>query len=159
MPTACCPTDAAKGARRSVADVDARHLSNSVNYHVTVSPQQAAHVDNYYSLSLDTDASLSRGDLRLWDGSHMDRRESNGSMPFKVWGTMDDKDQRNHYHGHRRDVQRQYLRQRGGVRARKIRDGRTANENCARLIEMGNSAGPTHDSHLDRQRDVGLGLH
>ena len=130
-------------AWRSVQMLTPVTLSNGVNYHITVSRNGAAHVDNYFSLSLDTDASYQRGNLRLWDGSAWQTRATAAHMPFKVWGTMDTTEKISEIvsaiGGTFTDV---FAPDAAGVRTRKIRDGRTtAGEEVRQLIQMGNAAG------------------
>lgn len=51
---------------RSVQMVTPVQLVNVTQYWVNVKRLGVAHVDNYYTLSLDTDAAYTCGTLRLW---------------------------------------------------------------------------------------------
>jgi len=130
-------------AWRSVQMVTPVTLSNGVNYHITVTRSGGAHAENYFSLSLDSEASYPRGDLRLWDGSAWQTRATAAHMPFKVWATLDTTAKIDEIvtggTGTFTDV---FAPDLSGIRTRKVRDGRTtAGEEVRQLLKMGNAAG------------------
>lgn len=118
-------------------------LSNGTNYHLVISRNGAAHQANYFSLSLDTDASYPRGDLRLWDGAAWQARATAADLPFKVWATMDTTAKvREIVTAVAGTFTSVFAPTPAGVRTRKIRDGRTtAGDEVRQLLKMGNGAG------------------
>jgi hypothetical protein len=128
---------------RSVQMVTPVQLVNGTQYWVNVKRLGAAHVDNYYTLALDTDAAYTRGDLRLWDGAAWQTRGTDAHMPFKAWGVMDSTQKMAEIvQAVGGPVTQVFAPVLAGVRTRKIRDGRTtAGEEMRQLLGMGNSSG------------------
>jgi len=128
---------------RSVQMVTPVQLVNGAAYWVNVKRLGSANVDNYYSLSLDTDAAYQRGDLRLWDGAAWQTRASAAHMPFKIWGVMDTTQKMAEIvTAVGGPVTAVFAPVLAGIRTRKVRDGRTtAGEEMRQLIGMGNSEG------------------
>ena len=128
---------------RSVQMVTPVQLVNATQYWVNVKRLGAAHVDNYYTLSLDTDAAYTRGTLRLWDGAAWQTRAAAAHMPFKVWGVMDSTQKMSEIvQAVGGPVTQVFAPVLAGVRTRKVRDGRTtAGEEMRQLLTMGNSLG------------------
>ena len=130
-------------AWRSVQMVTPVTLTNGVPYWINVKRLGAADPDNYYSLSIDTDATYTRGSLRLWDGGAWQTRAAAAHMPFKVWGTLDTTEKiREIVQACGGGVRDAYAQTPAGVRTRKGRDGRsTAGDEVRQLMKMGDSLG------------------
>ena len=130
-------------AWRSVQMVTPVTLTNGVPYWINVKRLGAADPDNYYSLSIDTDATYTRGSLRLWDGGAWQTRAAAAHMPFRVWGTLDTTEKiREIVQACGGGVRDAYAQTPAGVRTRKGRDGRsTAGDEVRQLMKMGDSLG------------------
>lgn len=141
LPAAEIPPETA--AWRSVKLGALVALSNGTKYHIVVRRAGSANPDSYFSVSIDTDATYPRGDMRLWDGAAWQERATAAHMAFKVWALMDTTLKiAEIVTGISGPITGVFAPDAAGVKTRKIREGRTtASEEIRQLIEIGNSAG------------------
>lgn len=118
-------------------------LNIGTKYHVVVRRDGSSSDSNYYSVSIDTDAGYTRGDLRLWDGAAWQTRDTAAHMAFKVWALMDATLKISEIvTGIGGEISGVFAPVLAGVKTRKIREGRsTAGEEIRQLMQIGNSSG------------------